>query len=190
MAVQDGISEKYILSEAMMALRLKKKYIIMSATALLAFILSVFLLMITPLYENNVTGNTICPPSVSYKVIDQRGTEDDILKKIIVYLPRSEYSHSSVRQIFHCIANENLKSNDLDIRIFTKIEYAKWEYFYGKLFSLKDSLNLYYFDATFSRYYNFQSPNTLKESYKYRPYLWFPFYYRTVKLRSDIPVNP
>jgi len=175
----------------MMALRLKNIPIIMSATVLLVFISGIFFLMITLLYEDKVTVNTICPPSVSYKVIDQRGTENDHIKEIIVYLPRSEYSHSSVRQIFHCIANENPKSNDLAIRIFTKIEYAKWEYFFGnKLLSLKDRLNLYYFDATFSRYYNSQSPNTLKESYKYRPYLWFPFYYRTIKLRSDIPVNP
>ncbi|QQS46782.1 MAG: hypothetical protein IPM66_23325 [Acidobacteriota bacterium] len=176
----------------MMALRLKNKYIIMSATALLAFILCVFLLMITPFYEDKVTGNMICPPSVSYKVIDQRGTEDDMVKNIIVYLPKSEYSHSSVRQIFHCIANENPKSNVLAIKLFTKIEYAKWEYFFlNKIFSLRASLNLFYYDACFIRDYNVHSHNySLNESYKYRPYLWFPFYYRTVKLRSDIPANP
>lgn len=175
-----------------MALRLKNKYIIMSATALLACILIVFLLMITPLYEDKVTGNTICPPSMSYKVIDQRGTEDDIIKKIIIYLPRSEYSHSSVRQIFDCIANENPKSNVLFIALFTKKEYAKWEYIYGgNPFSLKRHFfNLFDYDAYFIRDYNVHSHNySLNESYEYRPYLWFPFYYRTVKLRSDIPAN-
>lgn len=135
--------------------------------------------------QNAKADNNLCPPTFTFTKEFEYATGS--FKQIIIYLPKKEYMPASVKQLFHCLSNENPDYSHLEIRVFTNKQKAIYDNFYGNAYSIRPHLNLFHYDASLTRYYD--SSNMLFEKYEYRPYLWFPFYFKTVILRSNIRVK-